>query len=96
MKESFTSRGYTYHLVDHITFCDLYYKDSANVTDSYLKECLTAEMAPNKGIFKQVDEEFYFYISPQATEDDIFFLVMEHYETAFPDDSYMSAFHNGS
>jgi len=83
IKKSFTSRGYSYHLLDHIQFGDKYFDKSETFSSEYLIECL------NAGVVLRVREEdnFYFYISPTATVDDLEEEVRLHLTEDFPEET---------
>lgn len=92
MNQTFTSRGIVYHLVDDLTFCSIYYGDH-NTTDDYIRDCLTAEAAPQKGLWKKKDEDYYFYLHPEVTQEDILYVVMDHLEEECQDETFLDAFY---
>lgn len=86
-KSCFTSRGYTYHLLDHIQFGDKYFDRAETFSSEYLLDCLNAG-----GVLSvREDDDFYFYISPMVTYDDLYQEVYLHLTEEFPHTKSISA-----
>jgi hypothetical protein len=82
IKKSFTSRGYTYHLLDHIQFGDLYFERAETFSSEYLLDCLNAG-----GVLRVCKEdEFYFYLSPTITLDELESEILLHLLEDFTED----------
>lgn len=82
MKTKFTSRGQRYELLNKMDFCDVYYGNH-NTTEEYILPCLDAEMnefTPSTVIYTSRDNILYFYISEDATYDDILTAVFQTIE----------------
>lgn len=95
MKVTFTSRGIKYHVVDRLTFCDLYFP-SHNTTDEYILECLEAEMNeynPNTVIWKKFGDDYYFYINPESvTAQDLTNASLDSLESEAGDITFREAY----
>lgn len=82
IRKTFTSRGYNYHLLDHIQFGDKYYSKPETFSSEYLLDCLNAG-----GVLRiKEGDEFYFYISPFATADEVEQEVRQHLMEDFPEE----------
>lgn len=90
MKNSFKSRGYTYHVCDAVEFGDLYYgeEEAQAMTTEYLTDCLNALCV---GFVQRGEDDFYVYVSPTTDKNTILQEVMYHYLELWGDDLYCQA-----
>ena len=81
MKNTFTSRGYIYNVLDTLSYGYLYFGNSASsMTDDYLTDCVNAlgvSFSPQKDD-KGETIGFSVFVSPVATEDEVFEEVLTH------------------